>query len=261
MKVDYTQLSLFSFCPRKYWYIYKQCLEQSMGNAPIFSSELVHPAIAAWYLKEEPNWGKMWEKYTAKAPKPDDEFYSLDRAKAIHAGYITQFASDMVEYTVITAEEVMRRGLDFAKWLSKPDVVLLENLSHDHVVLDIKTSKWGVGSELLPFDRQFLGQARVTKAKWMIKCHVYMTKKGNEITRSARMVSPDLLDEWEEELEQQCRYLEMCEANGVWPKQAPGSCYAFNRLCEFAGLCEMGGLKDQAIANWKKVNPFEYLEE
>lgn len=260
MELDYTQLSLFTFCPRKYKYIYRDCLEHHVGNAAHFSSLLVHQGIAAWYKNEKPDWAGWYDLYLAVVPKPDDELYTLPRAQKVVELYSEQFASDREEYELVGAEvagsfEISNND----RFISKPDLILSEKTTGNRGVIDIKTSKWAINAELITFDRQFLGQARLVGAQWMMKSHVQLLKKDTRLTRSYRLVTPDLLDEWQREIETVYAFIAICEKTGVWPKQAPGSCTSYNSLCEFVELCGMGKLREQIVTNWKKVDPFAYL--
>jgi len=104
VELDYTQLSLFGMCPAKYKYTYRDQLEDVVGNAAHFSSELIHPALSSWYKGEENQWEHWWEKYTAAAPNPGDDLYTLPRAEEIYDEYTELYKSDKEEYEVITTE-------------------------------------------------------------------------------------------------------------------------------------------------------------
>jgi hypothetical protein len=261
-ELDYTQLSLFTFCPRKYWYIYRQCLEHKVGNAAIFSSELIHPAITGWYVGKEPDWDSLWQVYSDKVANVQDDFYTLDRAKDIYTKYVHDYQDDLEKYTLISTEvsASIPIGNVGDRFISKPDLVLIDKDIPGIGVLDIKTSKWPIGADLVPFDRQFLGQVKLTGATWMMKGHAQILKREIRLTRSFQLVTPDLLDEWEEEVCLTYRYMEICEVMNIWPKHSPGSCSAFNQKCEFMDLCGTGKLMDNIIKSWPKVDPFAYLK-
>lgn len=259
-ELDFTQLSLFTFCPRKYKYIFMDELEHHVGNAAVFGSALVHPPIVAWYKHEAPDWDAYHKAFKAEAPKPMDDLYNLDRARAVYEKYIEAYASDLDEYELVCGEVAASFAVAGGRFVSKPDLVLRERATGHVGVIDIKSSKWLIGAELVPFDRQFLGQARLVNAKWMIKTHIQLLKKETRLSRSHRLVMPDLLAEWEAELDLVYKWVDACKETGVWPKQAPGSCTAFNSMCEFLDLCGMGKLREGMIAAATKVDSKAYLK-
>lgn len=266
LELDNSQLALFLLCPRKYQYIYREHLENKVGNAAHFSTHLIHKPICAWHQGLPPDWDVYFEAYKAVAietlaPKKGDDLYTLARARDIYNKYTETFKSDLSEFDFVTSEVAVSFPIACGdRWITKPDLVLRERATGRLGVLDLKASKWGIGAELIPFDRQFLGQAKHVGADWMMKGHIQLLKSENRLTRSRVKVSPDLLAEWEAELDVVYRFVELCEKSGIWPKNSPGGCSAFNQKCEFLEVCGAGELRKVLIEEWPKGDPFAYLK-
>jgi hypothetical protein len=267
IEADYTQLSLFTMCPMKYWYIYRMGMEDKVGDAALFSSALLHPAISAWHLGEELKWDEWFKAFVESAKFPDMQIHTLEMAKLVYGTYVKQYASDRDEYEVVVSEVAASVPLDEDRWVSKPDVVLRRKSDGLIGVDDLKASGWQIGQELLPFDRQFLGQVKLVGAQWMRKTHVYLmkplkTRPGPrcEITRSEHRVSEELLREWEQEIEMQMLWMKLCEVTGVWPKHSPGACTAFMKHCEFEKVCMAGKLRGKLVEGAEKVDARAYLK-
>lgn len=260
MEIDNSQLTVFNLCPAKYRYVYHDLLGQTVGDAAHFSSCMVHPPIVGWYGGGgEFDWDGAWKAYEAIASTPGEAPYTLDRAKSIFAQFIEQFAPDQKEFEFVCGETTFSVDLGFGRFISKPDLVLRDKTTGELGVQDIKMSKYGVGAELSPFDRQFVGQAVATKAKWMMKAHIQVLMRETRITRSYCPVLPGLVKEWEQELKLEYAWLEKCMETGVWPKHAPASCTAYFTQCEFADLCALSVGRTEEIERRPQADPYAYL--
>lgn len=49
--------------------------------------------------------------------------------------------------------------------------------------------------------------------------------------------NPENFEEWEQEVRTAFQLIQQHRASGFWPKHAPYACSAYNRTCEFYGLC------------------------
>lgn len=281
--LDFSQLTTFEMCGAKYNYIYGHSLPDPKHPSAIFSAEIVHPMLSDWYIKG--GWGglgahdalltKCWKNFQTaiqgrKLTRNQQATYTKGNAQMVISNYIQKYTPDLQLYKVVNSEEVYWGTLDGLKdflWLSKPDLVL-SRVDNALVVVDFKSSQYAFNNKLIPFDRQFLGQAYLTNAKFIMKRHIQLEHRiTSEDAEEASInlvptfleVDSDLLTEWEAETVQSARdYLSAVEHN-VWIKRAPTACNAFNQPCTFMDICTLGHTRDIMLKQAKKVNNMEYL--
>lgn len=267
MELDYTQLSLFGLCPARYKYTYRDQIKHTMGNAAQWSSEIIHPCLANWYTDKETDWDKLWSKYSEVATDPGGDVYTLDKAKTLYKEYVERFISDKEEFEVLTSEVTGSTPVgpvealpNDGRFISKPDLLLRERATGKVGSADFKVSKYNIQADLLPFDRQFLGQARLSGAEFMLKMHIQVLKTKIVFNRSYQVVNKELLDEWEAELLQEYKWVEDCERTDIWPKHSPDACYAYFTPCPYIGICNAGVLRQKVIDSAEKADSFGYLK-
>jgi hypothetical protein len=166
-------------------------------------------------------------------------------------------------YRVVESETKRYKVLPGLKavYLSIPDLVL-ERIGDDKVVVnDFKHSTWDMNVDLDSFDRQLLGQAFVTGAKFLMKTHILSSVKSSrdygtvasfEINRSFDPVETDQMEEWIQEACQTADEIIRAKERNVFVKQAPKGCFAFMKKCEFKDLCSLGGAREHMIATMPK---------
>lgn len=263
--VSFSQIEKWEQCHRKWAYYYLDKLESPKSWASEFSSALIHPVLSRWYVDNgkptDIDWMKLWHDYISvigqipPSSKADTQIYTLRTAQTHLGLYMDQYKLDFDMYDTVSSEEMFFKiipGVSKFVYLSKPDVLLQRKTDKKKVTLDFKHSKWDINADLSSFDRQFLGQAWVTDAKFMMKTHMqtkYTIKTDSEyITkRSHEPVDDDQMKEFVEELQMKCDQIAMAKAKNVFPKHAPKACNDFRKPCEYIDLCRVGSGRQSMI--------------
>jgi hypothetical protein len=257
--VSFSQIEKWEQCHRKWSYYYIDKLESAKSWASEFSSALIHPALAKWYLTGGTRlavneWDELWENYInvvgqiPSSSKADTEIYTLRNAIQHIGIYVERYEPDFDMYDTVSSEEMFFKivpDVDKFVYLSKPDVLLARKTDKKKVTLDFKHSKWDINAGLSPFDRQFLGQAWVTGAEFMMKTHMqtkYTVKNGFEhiTNRSHEPVDDDQMTEFVTELQLKCDQIASAKRRNTFPKHAPKACNDFHKPCEYIDLCRVG---------------------
>lgn len=271
--IDYSQLNLWEACARKYEYEHVKRLQRLEYAPPLFSTLLIHAPLSQWYLTDgnyspiASEWHDKWQEFIGVVSAPlgprQEGIYTLNNAVACFRAYCDRFRLDFTTYVVESSEEIYWRvlpGIDGVVWLAKPDLVLKRIADEAVVTNDFKFSAWDFQENLLEFDRQFLSQAYVTGAEFMMKNFIRADNRGRVmINREFEPVAVDQLEEWLLETCQNVRHMLNDIETGVYPKRAPGACYAYKRECEYKQLCTLGKSRGFAIDNLDTRNPLEYL--
>ena len=261
--IDYSQISLFMKCPMLWRYRYLMGLDLGVHPSASWSKHLIHKPLEKWWLGEDWDWDQLWDRYVTERRGIVDPFYTLDLARAGITGWLKKFSGDRENYELISTEKVVPVP-QVPGFVTKPDLVLRRKRDGRVFVKDFKTSRYE--KEALLFDRQFLGQVLGYNANGFSRDFFLLknTKKDGvvvEVTRDEEEVSGDLLDEWAKEAMMVMAMMEMTVATGVFPKNAPDSCFPFPRIkCEMVDYCAMGGLREVALEGFPKKDPLGYLK-
>ena len=270
---DYSSVSKYEECHAKYNYVYNHWLRDSESVAALFSSMLIHPPLANWYLSGgrrpwvPPEWQSGWDLFQAAVSSLPttrrDALYTLTVDQRLVISYTELFRRDFETYKVLSTERVywsVFPGAENALWVTKPDL-LLERADKERITFDFKTSLYDFNAHLVDFDRQFLGQAYGTGAKHVCKAFMRIPTAYNEmlINREILPIDEELLNEWFVEMGQTIMEIQRARETGVWVKQAPAGCTAYNRMCVFIDLCKLGKTREGMIDIAEKRHPFTYL--
>lgn len=271
--VSHSQIEKFEQCHRKWSYHSIDKLVEQKTWPMNFSGMMLHPALSRWYTSGgkqtfgDKDWQNAWLAYTTSMegvplPRNQTSIYSINNAFTIINTYINQFYKDFEMYKVVESETKRWKILPGMKavYLSIPDLVLSRIGDEKIVVNDFKHSTWDVNADLQVFDRQLLGQAWVTDAKFLMKTHIH-TKVGRAgenplitITRPFDPVEPDQLSEWLDEVCMTADEIQRAREKGVFVKHAPKGCFAFQKKCEFVELCNLGSSRKFMIESMPKRN-------
>jgi len=258
--ISHSQVQLFEECPRKYSYQYRLRLANHTGISAAYSIALIHKPLGMLYddPKATPDWGDLWTEYASMLDVDAellelDPLYTLTMATAIFTQYRERLlTSTLEEYEVLGVEKSYTKAIftapDDTVYLCRPDVVLKKRSDDSVWVLDFKSSTRTQPAHGLTFHRQFLGQAWVTGADgWLVDAITLTRTKADKprivLSRHQTTLQTDHLKEFIDELGQVVAHRAVCDMIDVWPKHAPGSCYAYNRECEFMSLCEAGSTR------------------
>src|SRR3990167_5709059 len=263
--IDMSQLNTFERCPELYNNVYNKGLQELKGPGALFSSLVIHPLLSRWYLAGGTRpltplmIKKAWMSFNNKCSllnlrQNQTYAYSFSTVTKLLATYVTQYSLDFDMYKVASSEDFywkVMTNIDFLGgkviFISKPDLVLMRLGDGAITTLDWKTSMYNTQPTLLPFDRQFLGQAWVTDAKFMLKAFMLLPASAGvypTLIREFAEVDKDLMLEFEKELYISIQQLLLSKQLEVWPKRAPNSCYPFPGItCSFIDLCPLGKMK------------------
>jgi len=284
--IDHTQMSMFELCAMKYNYVYNHNLVDDVDVSALYSQHLIHPMLANFYMRKpvtEDTFSRAWTVFTKvvdsrRLNNRQRQAYTRANAEYNFNEYVIKYAPDLDMYELVSSEETYWRVLEQGNgvvptkiWLSKPDLVV-KRVDDVLGTLDFKQSLYDINRDLLPFDRQFLGQAYTVGAKFIIKRHLQTilptqrqidggaASTTTAFTATTLPVDTQLLDEWVAEQIQNMNEVITAQLSGVWSKQAPSACHAFNKLCKFKSLCSLGKTRDMAISTMEKGNTRAYLE-
>lgn len=279
--LDNSQNAEYGTCPERYNHKYNRGVHGANSAAAEFGKWMVHEPFEYWYSKgmndaalpNDTQWGNWWNEYqnaiAGHVLKPNEQTaYQPNHAKQALLSYVSQYAADEGMYKVLHTESVFWStlpGVDGVVWLSKPDLVLELIASGSFMTVDLKSSTWGNGENLIPFDRQFVGQAYATGSQEMMKIFIRFevtSGRGVRINTSRQRVKleEETLHEWVRDTIHDAKAILESHHTGVWPKRAPRACHEFNRLCEMYALCEAGRSEaNKMYRHMMRVNPLEYL--
>mgnify|MGYP001562298737 CR=1 FL=1 len=274
--LDFTGMQLYDTCNRKYQYIREMKLPERKSVPMLYSSMIIHPILARWYTENgqfapsEAIWRRMWTSYIKAVNEPNvilgnSNIYSRIMAQNIFKQYIGQFALDIDTYKITAIETVYWKelpGVERTIFASKPDLVLTRLGDNALITADFKHSVWDSGEDIIPFDRQFLGQSWAAGSAYMMKNFILVTRDGRiGISRTFKPAATDgdLIVEWLAETVATAQHVIESREREMWRKNAPKACNDFNRKCEFFDLCELGQLRHKVIENLPKVDPLKYL--
>ena len=281
--VDNSQASLFERCPQAYDYRYNHHLIEQQGIAAVFSKYLIHEPFSLWYgSKGNIVWPRshfdvVWTQIctaarystiVARARTNDLRIYTGATAHTMYSAYLRKFSRDFEMYQVVSSEDVYFVTFDDIPgviYLSKPDLILAQN---DSVLInaDFKISQYPDQRDLLPFDRQFLGQAFASGSRIMMKnfINVFQIRETSlphvDITRNVVPVDDDLMAEFVRDLKLTLVQIREAHKTKTYPKYAPKACYPFPKhVCPWMTLCSLGKTRSIAIEEEETENPLEYL--
>jgi hypothetical protein len=278
--IDHSRLERWEQCPRKYKYEYVDNMYRESSYDAEFGN-LLHKLLGEWYLKG-PSWNpdqsflnRIWNQfldvcYNAPSPQANRAaVFTLEHAMRAFAAYKERYAPDFETYDVVDSETLyFREIMPGVLWVSKPDLILRRKGDQQLVTLDFKHSVWEFNRNLLSFDRQFVGQSFAAESKWMIKVFFHSQtplpgRTGAPVVRIYRDVEPadgELASEWLNETIMMIKPILEAKQTGVYPKRAPRACMDFNRLCQFAEICQIGKIAGQIMIDAReKTNPNDYL--
>ena len=279
--LDNSQNSDYGTCPEKFNYVYNTGVAGISSTAAEFGKWMVHEPFEWWYTHgmdrsnqiSEQQWNEWWNAFanTIRGPaKPSDGVaYTLANAKTALHSYITTYHSDQGMYKVLRSEKVFWStlpNLEGVVWLSKPDLVFETIASGQFMTVDIKSSIWDTNERLVPFDRQFVGQAYATGSTEMMKIFVHFELGGSGSNRRCNVITSrqrikldsNVLESWIKDTEHDAKAVLESYRTDVWPKRAPIACHQFNRLCEMYTLCENNG-DEMVLKGMHRANPLAYL--
>lgn len=257
--VSYSQIALYTRCPMLWYYEYVVGLPSTKHPSADWSSLLVHKPIELWWKGETFDWQELWDKYVERNEGVLDPFYNLDHAQAVFVKWVREFGfDDKEEYELISAETIYQVK-EIPGFVTKPDYLLKRKTDGMLVVRDVKTSKYE--SELLRFDRQFVGQVLGTGAEVFQRDSILMSEVGKagskkfkvEVFRDEEVIPDDLKREWIIETNLTVGMMYSSLMNRVYPKHAPNACFQFPRNpCERIQLCEVGELRQEILKGMMK---------
>jgi len=273
--MDDSMIKEFNGCQQKYEYVYEIGLFSPVGEAALFSGDLIHPAVPLILCGVEVNWDDLWYKHMEKMTMHGNLVvkYPLELAKrAAHtmASYTETSLSYMAQDWNIKPEWLV---LDESRsMLSKPDLIaeLLEDYEGElgvvkTIVYDHKVN-FRAGVQIPIFSRQIVGQILTTGAKGakIVKCVCAYKKRTDnyevDVTIQDYDIPVDILARVERDWGMSVRDRDNIRGyTGPGYRQEYGHCYEYNRECHFMGLCAAGSFADPH--SYKKINPFGYLLE
>lgn len=280
--LDNSQNAEYGACPERYNHRYNRGVHGTNSAAAEFGKWMVHEPFEHWYshgmndaaMPSDVSWSNWWYGYqagiTGQLLKPNENLaYQPANAKQALLLYVQQYAADEGMYKVLHTESVFWAtlpDLEGVVWLSKPDLVLELIASGGFMTVDIKSSVWANGENLIPFDRQFVGQAYATGSSEMMKIFIRFEVQSGQrgvrvhVSRQRVKLEEETLHEWVRDTIHDAKTIMESHRSGVWPKRAPRACHEFNRLCEMYSLCENGRKQaDKTYHHMLRSNPLEYL--
>ena len=282
--LDNSQNSDFGTCPQKYRLKYlEQLPDRSTSAAMAYGTWLVHEPIEHWYrnaggMPSGANWN-IWNsqftnevaEYAGDLRPSEVSLYTMANSQRILNDYAGQYQNDFGMYRPVSSEVVYWStlpGLQRIVWLSKPDLLLETIASKQLVNVDIKSSTMN-RDELIPFDRQFVGQSFATGSAEAVKVAIHLVPgttraparpATHAISRYHVKVTDQIMQAWVAETVADCEALLKSLDTSVWPKRSPTACYAWNRTCSFINVCNATGEHERAYINGlRRVNNLEYL--
>lgn len=205
-------------------------------------------------------------------PPPDDrDPRTRARGLEILTAYVEKYKRESFEVVAVEVPfELEFDGLDgklLFTYIGRIDLLVRENgklIPWDHK----STSRYGEA-----FQTQFKLSGQVTG--YMRSTHEITEEPCFEAAINAIRVTtritdesfmrltttrtPYEFDEWEEELREAFERIQRYRAASFWPKSSPFACSAYQRVCEYYGLCAAGSPETRAnmIASAYEVKPWD----
>lgn len=243
MIYSYSSLDLYERCPRLFRYHYED--KTDVREDPLsarFGTWMVHWPITSWYEAHRlgyqqhfnPNFNYLWEEIVRptdveladKKNKP----YTLAMARGLYEEYVSRFDRDFDLYRVVSVEDYKIVG----NYGTKGDVILERKSDGVIVPMDLKSSKSDFILEGAHVNNQFLGQMFVHGT---LECMVSLLNTADgKVERLPIKVTQAAMDDWIDELAYRIVVVDASREVGVWPRNAPNSCFKFGRWCRMKGV-------------------------
>lgn len=253
--LDYSALSVFRTCPRKFYFQYVKGLGSKHTPEPLVRGGAIHKALATWYT--EGNSERAIQsalKEIQERGEPEDQAKLMESVPEALRGYFKVYPTE--SFKVLHVEVPLAAKLGPFWYIGEADAVI--EMSGAVLGKETKTratipSGW---IKMYEMDSQQVGYNWLLRkngiaARGVLLDIVRMTKYP-EYVRHAYFYDDRHLKAWEDETLQQIRIIEsnlhrMADGEDpyiIWFKNTD-NCYEWNRACQFMDVDLNPELRDQ----------------
>ena len=233
--LSHTQLSMYMDCPQKYAYRYVHGLPREPDSlSMLFSKHCIHPLVENLLLGRD--YPDIYSAYMTNGGLNQAPF-TPKTLSMVQDALQPLLNSFMEDYTVVNTETpILDPTLNY---LCIPDAVLEHTGTGKQIPLNIKmTSAYSTQHLTLPFDDQYLGQTTLIHSNEIIIILIQIHKTGYPVCDIVNIpISTDLQEAWKRGVTQVYKDVQWNAITNTWLKNAPSSCYRFNKPCPYMTHC------------------------
>lgn len=272
MYIDFSTVSLYKLCPRKFSFEHIHKLVQKDSVAPddseqgFFKGDIIHRCIDAVYQGQD--WEELFESLVPAKCKMATMAQSRSGSK-LHIKTLIQRYLDHYnvpnheEFKVIATEQKLE--MPVTEWLTYGGTIDKIAITPDEKVflIDHKTSS-SLSTFMVPTVRvsdQFTGylalaQAHGKDTQELVVDGISTAKKSLDsgeglFWRESTIRTAEQIEEWRSELIGVCSRLKWDIENSSFATNRPGACNQYFKKCPYYDVCAMGG---SAQSNYIKNN-------
>lgn len=279
--LDASKIATFHLCPQKYYWRYELHLVplgEPVINAAAYGTA-IHAALATLFN------GTSSEMVTCPCPDmegcnfcegkqipryfmeflvwypwdPDNEKDARTRNNGLKllTVYLEKYRQQGFEVVEGSIERTIAIEMGEFTYLLRLDMVTKDRSTGEHMPLDHKTTSFFSDLYTQPYNLsiQLAGQAVGTEL--IVKepvdtAMIDMIRTTSKIDqdsfkRPIITITPETKERWKAEVEAVWEMIKHNRETDFWPRHAPFSCSAYNRLCSYFALCTSGKQQQQLL--------------
>jgi len=252
---DNTMIKAFLSCPRFFYWRHERHLDNIGRSVPLVFGIAIHAGLDAYFQShldgenETQQVVSAIEAFVELFTIPGDDKRNLDNGVRILQNYIKQHPVAKEHWTVEAVESVFEIVLDPVRrihFYGRMDLII-HWPGYGHIVVDHKTASWISDNYMKAHatDRQFTGYVVGVGEtyKTVYGAMVNILEVPKTLTREPKtmreLVTKNKYDKaiWTLDTLHIIEQITRCREKQTWPMNAPFYCTAWNRMCEYFGLC------------------------